>query len=226
MPAGFWNKNGSWVDENTQRFRKALCLNEEEFDNSWTAQSLDVRAICQLDTQGYLCGPSARSGGASVYVVFDTSGSMGGNHMEDGCAIMAIFNNLARKKIIDFHFVATGYTRKYGEASNCWYNQGVPLEDWCWESIDAWHGTEGISQSMTKTKHALLKSDLAFAYTDACICDVELKPSLWRDSGKTVTGLYSGSLEQENYFDDVIARRNKEELAEAVLHLIRAKQKG
>jgi hypothetical protein len=230
MPIGFWDENGPWVDANTQRFRKALCTNEEEDDNSWSAPNLDVRAICHLDMQGYLRGPALKSQGASIYVVFDTSGSMGGNHMEDGCAIMAIFNALARQRIIDFHFVATGYTRKKGEQHNCWYNKGVPLEDWCWESIDAWHGTEGISQSMTLTKPALLKADLAFAYTDACICDVDLKPSLWRDSGKTVTGLYSGNEAQEKhmarYFDDVIARRNKEELAEAVLHLIRAKQKG
>jgi len=229
MPQGFWQRNGPWVDANVQRFSKALKSNDEEFDNSWSATTLDVNAVAKLEaTTGYLQGPLQPSKGARVYLVFDTSGSMSGNHIEDGCAICAVLNILARKRVIDFDFVATGYSGMKSRMTNTWWNETIPLEDWCWESIDAWHGTEGISSSMIKTKDALFKADLAFAYTDACICDAQLNPSLWQERGLSVTGLYSGNVKQERamkgYFDDVIARRTKDELAEAMIHLIRAKQ--
>lgn len=230
MPTGFWQQNGPWVDQNTQRFAKALSFGGDEYENSWCLPELDIRAIAALDAAtGYTTGPRGVSRGCRIYWVLDTSGSMYGNHMEDGCAVLAVLNGLARRRIVHLDFVVTGYSGGSNKYRNCWHNKGVPVPDWCFESIDAWHGTEGLSHAMTKTRDVLLKSDLAFAYTDACICDEALKPSLWRNKGLTVTGLYSGNEKQERlmskYFDDVIARRTKDELAEAMLHLIRSKTK-
>lgn len=158
-----------------------------------------------------------------VWLGGDCSGSMSHGPIEGLRILMAAFNQLSHRKLVEGEVVLSA-VGGYGSYNGSIHEKmSFPLATEFITRTDAWAGAEGIEGTIRANIKSMRNSDLCFMFTDGCINDNPVDKDELTKLGIKIIGLYVGPEENtrgmHKWFHSVLVRDSIEELADAIVML-------
>jgi len=150
-------------------------------------------------------------------IVYDCSGSMGGQPDREGKLLLLALNNLAKRGFLEGSLILSGYV----DGRPGWLQYSFPVAESVILRISPSHCSEGIQDALKDNLKHIKGMDDVYVYTDANICDAPLNRAYFAKQRIWPVGLYAGdddaASEMEEHFPQNIIRKTIEQVVEAML---------
>lgn len=212
----------AWCNSMVSPFRNAFCGGDAKVLGFHRGR-FKPRAYVARNSDGFFNRRSkSKTGVPTISAIIDMSGSMMGEPGEAATQFCAVLSRLHALGLVNVNMFLSGSS---GDEHKNGFRVPLPQPDWVFARMSFMHGTECLSQTFKMYMDDIANSAIVTCYTDADICDSELRPQLWRKHGTSCVGLYRGALKQikvmDRYFDYSIVRTNRNDLFTSYLALVK-----